>query len=207
MIDEFNPTDFEWPETQDYSLKEIEDKFGEAFRFFKMLTGLAYTSNGFVVFVGTRDKAFARALHKINGGTKAQLSRCTIIPGHDSEGSFPFSAWRGFVWSADDKAKVVRDLYGSSYKDLLLEQGMAEHEAGMEKEMVVMNLCSRDDNIRSLCIYMQDAVRAKEAETGPILQKSYSVFTKRGVLRFNHCGRCQRISQLRNHVATVHDGV
>ena len=172
VIDEFNPTDFEW--SKDYSLKEIEDELGDAFRFFKMLTGLAYTSDGFVVFVGTRVEAFARALHKINGGTKARLARCTTIPGtrHDKYGNFPFSAWRGFVWSPADKANVVRSLFGKPYKDALKRQGTPEDEAETQKEMIIMNMCSRDDNIRSLCHDMQEAVKAKDGESGFLLQNS-----------------------------------
>eukprot|EP00977_Amphora_coffeiformis_P028267 scaffold34921_cov162-Amphora_coffeaeformis.AAC.1 len=172
VIDEFNPSDFKW--AKDYTRKEIEDELGDAFRFFKMLTGLAYTSDGFVVFVGTRVEAFARALHKINGGTKAQLARCTIIPGtrHDKYGNFPFGAWRGFVWSPADKAKVVRSLFGKSYKDALRRQGTPRDEAETQKEIIIMNLCSRDDNIRGLCHDMQQAVKAKNGETGVFLQNS-----------------------------------
>lgn len=147
---------------------------GGAVRFSKMLTSLAYTSDGFVVFVGTRVEAFASALHKINGGTKARLARCTTIPGtrHDKYGNFPFSAWRGFVWSPADKAHVVRSLFGKPYKDALKRQGTPEDEAETQKEMIIMNMCSRDDNIRSLCHDMQEAVKAKDGESGFLLQNS-----------------------------------
>ena len=180
VIDEFNPTDFEWSE--DYSLKDIEDKMGDAFRFFKMLTGLAYTSDGFVAFVGTRVEAFARALHKINGGTKAQLARCTTIPGtrHDKYGNFPFSAWRGFEWTPEDKAKVVRSLFGKPYKDALKRQGTPEEEAETQKEMIILNLCSRDDTIRSLCHDMQEAVKAKNGESGMLVLRNSTQLSPTG---------------------------
>lgn len=102
VIDEFNPTDFDWEE--DYSLKEIEQKIGDAFRFFNALTGQAHSEDGFVVFLGTKSEAFARAIHKINGGTKAVLAGSTTIhPAIDR----PFSDWRGISWSAGDKEEVV----------------------------------------------------------------------------------------------------
>ena len=89
---------------------------------------MAFTGDGLVAFVRTRDEAFARALHQKNGGTKAVLAKCTTISGTnpDARGNIPFSAWRGFVWTTEDKEKVVRGRFERDYKQALLQQGIPE---------------------------------------------------------------------------------
>ena len=173
VIDEFNPTDFEdWPKHRDLTLKEITDTMGEAFEFFKMLAGLAYTGDGFVAFVGTRNEAFARALHQINGGTKAALAKCTTIPGtkSDAHGNIPFSAWRGFVWTPEDKEQVVRARFERDYKQALLQQGIPENQAEEKKEMTIRDLCSQNENIRNLCDQMEDALDAEMGQQATLLR-------------------------------------
>ena len=77
VIDEFVPTHFTWD--KEYTLQELFDVLGEPFEFFVHLTGLAYQEDGFAVFLVTKSEAFARAIHKINGGSKAALAASTTI--------------------------------------------------------------------------------------------------------------------------------
>lgn len=87
--------------------------FGDAFRFFNALTGQAHSSDGFAAFVGTKKDAFARALHKINGGTKSALAEPTTIEPSDAR---PFRDWRGIQWTRRDKEMVVRGIYEEKLK-------------------------------------------------------------------------------------------
>jgi hypothetical protein len=63
-----------------------------------ILAGRAYTKNGFVVFLGTRNSAVARALLKINFGAKAALTPCTKSK-QRNQNDRGFEDWRGFDWT------------------------------------------------------------------------------------------------------------
>lgn len=173
VIDEFNPLDFtedDWQEGKDYSLRQLDEKMGDAFKFFNALVGLAHQANGFAVLVGTKNEAVARALHKINGGTKAMLARCTTGPRTPSpDGNFPFDDWRGFQWSNDDKAKVVRALFQRKYKSVLLDEGRTDDEAEIATEDTIRRLCSTHQSIRMCCIDMQDAVTRKQCDATTLM--------------------------------------
>jgi hypothetical protein len=167
VIDEFNPTDFTWPQGADYALPELEDKMGDAFKFFNARTGVAQTDNGFVVFVGTKSEAVARALHKINGGTKSALARCTT---GEPESGYPFKDWEGFQWSAKDKAKVVRELYGEKYKKVLRDKDLPNDEVEIGTETIILDLCSQDENIRRCCLDMEEKLLFEKGENAALLQ-------------------------------------
>jgi hypothetical protein len=172
VIDGFNPTDFTWPKDADYGLNELEEKIGDAFEFFNALTGLAHMNDGFVAFLGTKSEAFARALHKINGGSKAALARCTTSQRTQmQDGSYPFSDWQGIQWSEDDKAKVVRALYGEHFKKTLLIKGTSDDLAELQTQDVIHSLCSHDDkNIRECCLAMQKTLQREEEDVAVIMQ-------------------------------------
>jgi hypothetical protein len=152
VIDEFVPTDFfTWDE--DYSLQELRERIGDAFEFFTALTGEANTEDGFVVFLGTRTEAFARAIHKINEGSKAALARATTIPNPVMvDGSYLFRDWRGLPWSAEEKANVVRGLYKKKLEDALRGQDLTEYEIDARADNIIGEVCLHDNkNIRQCC--------------------------------------------------------
>lgn len=127
VIDEFNPSDFterDWADGDDYDIRDFQGKMGDAWQFFNYLANVAHTADGMVVFVGTKNKAFARALHKINGGTKAALAPCTTIPDRrqNADGTYDFDDWRGIKWSSEDKATVLRSIFANDFRDALEKQ-------------------------------------------------------------------------------------
>ena len=172
VIDEFVPTDFTWE--KDYSLQELKDLIGDAMQFFIALAGEAYTGDGFVAFVGTKSEAFARALNKINGGTKASLARTTTIENPVKVGDFyPFDMnWRGLPWSADDKVKVVRGLFEKELIKALRGQGLADHDVDVRANEIIAEICSRNDRtIRECCEWdMPEAIRVETEKWGAKLQ-------------------------------------
>jgi hypothetical protein len=171
VIDEFVPSDFTWD--KEYSLQELQDRIGDAFQFFTALTGEAYTADGPVVFVGTKSEAFARAIHKINGGSKASLARTTRIENPVKVGDdYPFSNWRPLPWSVMAKAKVVRGLFEEELKKALRGQDLAEDEVGVRANNIIVEICSHDDRtIRECCNdYMLEALRVEKEGWGAKLQ-------------------------------------
>lgn len=127
VIDEFNPSDFterDWADGDDYDIRDFQEKMGDGWQFFNYLANLAHTADGMVVFVGTKNKAFARALHKINGGTKAALAPCTTIPNRqqNEDGTYNFDDWRGIQWSPEDKATVLHSIFANEFRDALGKQ-------------------------------------------------------------------------------------
>lgn len=172
VIDEFVPTEFTWK--KDYSLQELKDLLGDAMQFFIALTGEAYMENGFVAFVGTRSEAFARAIHKINGGTKASMARSTTIENPIKVGDIcPFDMnWRGLSWSVDDKVKVVRGLFEKKLLKALRGQDLADHDVHVRTNEIIVEICSRDDRtIRECCeLDMPEAIRVEKEKWGAKLQ-------------------------------------
>lgn len=172
VIDEFVPTDFSSWE-KEYSLQELLDQIGETFEFFIALTGEAYTADGPVVFLGTKSEAFARAIHKINGGTKASLAGTTTIENPVKEGNdFPFRNWKPLPWSADDKAKVVRGLYEEKLKKQLGKQNLAGHDVDVRAHNIIAEICSQDDRtIREICeLDMPEALTVEKERFGAKVQ-------------------------------------
>lgn len=166
VIDEFNPSDFAWE--KDYSLHELEQKMGDAFKFFNALTGQAHSDDGFVVFLGTKSEAFARAIHKINGGTKAALARSTT---NDPAVDRPFSDWRGIQWSAEDKAEVVCVLFEEKMKRFLRKQRLTEVEVETRATDLIREICAHDHwHIRRCCEEMQKKLEEVDEETAVIVR-------------------------------------
>jgi hypothetical protein len=172
VIDEFNPNDFTWPKDADYGIKELEENIGDAFKIFNALKGLAHTGGGFVAFLGTKSEAFARALHKINRGSKAALARCTTRkPTKTSDGSYAFDDWQGIQWSPEDKAKLVLALYGEKFKEALHKNGISDDEAEIQAENLIQDLClDVGKTIRNCCLEMAEALNAEEEDFAAILQ-------------------------------------
>jgi hypothetical protein len=177
VIDEFNPTDFteeDWPAGKDFSMRQLEEKLGDAFSFFNYLAGLAYSGNGFCVLVGTNNEAFARALHKINGGTKAALANCTVprrTPGTGAaHGTYPFEDWKGFQWSSAEKGRVVQALHGDAYKNALLSQGKTDDNAATATIDFVNRLCSDDHKTVWMCCNdMELAINGEKEDATALL--------------------------------------
>ena len=118
----------------------------EAFDFFNSLTGLAYAEDGFVVFLGTRSEAFARAIHKINEGSKAELAPSTAIENRQKVGnSYQFDDWRGLPWSREDKAKVARGWFETRLKKALRGQDLAERDVDLRANDIILIVCSHED--------------------------------------------------------------
>lgn len=154
IIDEFNPSDFDWK--KDYSLFELEQEMGDAFLFFNALTGEAHSGDGFVAFLGTKSKAVARALHKIDGGSKAALARSTTI---DPSVGKPFSDWRGIQWS------FIKEL-----KKSIRQQGLAEDEVGTRTADIIREVCCNDNrNIRECCEKMQEQIDIEDERHAVIM--------------------------------------
>lgn len=164
VIDEFNPHDFTWE--KDYTAGELFEELGDAFRFFNALTGEAHASDGFVAFVGTKSEAFARALHKINGGTKSALARSTTIEPSDSR---PFSDWRGILWNTSDKEMVVRGKYEEKLKQAFRRQGLSEENVNIQV-MNCIHSASSLRNIRFCCEKMAEYVEAEEENAAAKIQ-------------------------------------
>lgn len=168
VVDEFNPIDFDdidWPDGTDYTRAQTREKMGRVFQFFSSLAGQTYCRNGFVAFIGTRSKAVARALLKINEGTKAALSPCTKIPGRD----MTFDAWRGFDWTDGQKIRLLKMLYEKEFKEAVRKISDDENEI----ERVWMNsvsLCIREREIRLMCLDMAEQLKAKQDESLVLLQ-------------------------------------
>ena len=141
-------------------------KMGDAWKFFVALTGEAHSSDGFVAFVGTKSEAFARALHKINGGTKAALARSTTAGLTDSR---PFSDWRGFQWSQADKEKVVREKYGEELKDALHRKGLSDADVAIQAENRIQEASSLR-NIRLCCEKMAEFVEVETEKAAAKIQ-------------------------------------
>lgn len=171
VIDEFAPTDFAWD--KEYTMQELFDGLGEAFEFFVHLTGVAYQEDGFVAFVGTKSEAFARAIHEINGGSKAALAVSTTIKNRQMvNGCFSFDDWRGLPWSTDAKIKVVRAVHERDFKQALRGQGLSESDIELSVLQIFTNLCSHDDrNIRQIMdIHVPDALAAENEKWRATLQ-------------------------------------
>jgi hypothetical protein len=164
VIDEFNPHDFTWE--KDYTVGELFEKVGDAFSFFNALTGEAHSSDGFVAFVGTKSEAFARALHKINGGTKAALAQSTTIEPSDG---CPFSDWRGILWTTSDKEMVVRGKYEERLKQASRQQGLSEDNVNI-RVMNCIQSASSLHNVRFCCEKMAEYVEAEEENAAAKIQ-------------------------------------
>jgi hypothetical protein len=164
VIDEFNPDDFTWE--KEYTMGELRKKIGDAFSFFNALTGEAHSSDGFVAFVGTKSEAFARALHKINGGTKAALAQSTTIEPSDGR---PFSDWRGIQWTTSDKEMVVRGKYEEKLKQAFHQQGLSEDDVNI-RVMNCIQSASSLGNIRFCCERMARYVEAAEENAAAKIQ-------------------------------------
>ena len=168
VLDEFNPIDFDdndWPDGTDYTRAETKAKMGEVFQFFSSLAGLAYLSNGFVALIGTRSKAVARGLLKINEGTKAALSPCTKLPGRGQG----FDAWRGFDWTKENKTRLLKMLYEKEFKEAVGKGTDDQNEI----DRVWMNsvaFCMSEPDIRLMCMAMSEQVNAKEDESLVVVQ-------------------------------------
>lgn len=174
VLDEFNPSDFcdsKWPEGTDYTLEEVNRILGESFTFLNELAGLAH-SCGFVVFVGTRFRSVARALHKINGGTKAALVRSTTCTPNPVGGEYPFEDWRGFQWSPDAKADVLKEVLGERFKKAVESQGFSFQDSQTRLLETIHGICSDDEgrNIRTCIDMMEDAVEEQESLATVLLQ-------------------------------------
>lgn len=180
VFDEFLPSDFTWD--KDYSVHELQERLGDAFRFFNTLTGLAYREEGgFVVFVGTKSEAFAHALHKINGGSKARLASATTVehPNTDKDGNFLFSDWTGLRWIKQDKVTVVSELYGDRLKKALRGQGLEEQEVDVRAINIIDEICSHNDwNIRTCCEEEMTKVLLKEEEAYKVCLQSRAQTSK-----------------------------
>ena len=171
VIDEFVPTDFFWD--KEYNLQELFDRLGEPFEFFVHLTGIAYQEDGFAVFLGTKSMAFARAIHKINGGSKAALAASTTIENPQMvNGSFNFDDWRGMPWTTDAKMKVARAVHERDFKQALRGQGLTESDIDLSVLQIFTNLCSHDDrNIRQIMdVHVPDALAAENEKWRATLQ-------------------------------------
>jgi hypothetical protein len=164
IIDEFNPHEFSWK--KDYTIGELEEELGDAFRFFNALTGQAHSSNGFVAFVGTKSEAFARALHKINGGTKSALARSTTIAPSDGR---PFSDWQGIQWTRTDKEFVLRGKYEEKLKQALRQQGFSEDDVNIKVSNYIQSASLRQ-NIRHCCEKMKEHVDYEEETAAAKIQ-------------------------------------
>lgn len=166
VIDEIVPDNFKWD--KDYSLQQLRESIGDLFEFFNALTGEAHQGNGFVVFLGTKSEAFARAIHKINGGTKASLARYTTTekPQKDADGDYPFEIWRGIPWTARDKAQVVRGLFERPLKRALRGQDLDEVEVDVRANEIIERVCSDNrKNIREIVLVdMPEALTAEEVQ-------------------------------------------
>ena len=81
------------------------------------------------LFVGTKSKAFAQALHKMNGGTKSALARSTTIELSDGRA---FSDWWGIQWNASDKEMVVRGKCEERLKQAFCQQALLEEEVNIQ---------------------------------------------------------------------------
>jgi hypothetical protein len=168
VIDEFNPRDFtdeDWPDGTDLTLGEVAEKMGEAFEFFSALAGLAYAKDGFVVFLGTRSQAVARALLKINCGTKAALAPCT----RKKVLTRRFEDWQGFNWTAEGKKRLLTSKYENDYKKALRAQSLSENEIG-KKWVYVVTECMRQPDIRGMCDAMKVELDAENDQGGVLLQ-------------------------------------
>jgi hypothetical protein len=172
VIDEFNPMDFDdqdWPDGTDFTLQQLAaaDKMGEIFRFFSELTGMAYALDGFVVFLGTRSKAVARALLKINDGTKAELAPCTKRSRHGRR----FEDWRGFDWTDDGKQLLLTNLYENDYKEALRAQDLFDENKIETKWLYVVSDCMRQPHsIRVMCSQMKVELEAEKNRGGVLVQ-------------------------------------
>ena len=164
VIDEFNPSDFTWE--REYTAGELFEEMGDAFRFFNALTGEAHSSDGFVAFVGTKSEAFARALHKINGGTKSALARSTTIELSDGR---PFSDWRGILWNTNDKETIVKGKYEERLKQALRQQGLSEEDVDIHVMNCIQSASSLR-NIRFCCEKMVEYVEAAEENAAAKIQ-------------------------------------
>jgi hypothetical protein len=79
---------------------------------------------------------------------------------------------QGIQWSTDDKAKVVRALYGKEFKELLHKKGILEDDASIQTERVIQDLCSHvGKTIRSCCLEMEEALDLEEEKVAVIMQK------------------------------------
>jgi hypothetical protein len=166
VIDEFNPIDFtddDWPDGTDFNLQQLVDKMGDALKFFSQLTGLAHAQNGFVVFLGTRSSAVARALLKLNEGTKAALTPCTKRNPRGTQ----FEDWKGFDWTDDGKRSLLSNLYENKYKKALRgqEEGLSDEYKIDSKWLYAVGECMTVPDIRGMCDRMQVEL---EAENGKV---------------------------------------
>jgi hypothetical protein len=169
VIDEFNPRDFtdeDWPDGTDFSLQQVAEKMGEAFEFFSALAGMAYARDGFVVFLGTRSKAVARALLEINCGTKAALAPCT----KRDELVGRFEDWQGFDWTDEGKQRLLTNMYENDYKKALRAQGLSDENEIENKWLYVVSECISQPNIRGMCDAMKVELDAKNDQGSVLLQ-------------------------------------
>lgn len=98
------------------------------------------------------------------------LARCTTGPRTPSpDGNYLFDDWRGFQWSNDDKAKVVRALFQRDYKKALLDEGKPDDEAEIATEDTIRRLCSTDRSIRMCCLDMKEALRGEQRDAAALL--------------------------------------
>ena len=130
-------------------------------------------SSGVVVFLGTKSQAVARALHKINGGTKACLAPCTtgkrtFLP----DGSRPFDDWRGFQWSSDAKKRVLEAKHKQVYVDLLERLGKTRDDALLIFQQELDSICNQNKNIRSCNDEMLESMHSLEKRCAIITQSA-----------------------------------
>lgn len=173
VLDEFNPIDFvdsNWPDDVNFFLKQLSDRIGKAFDFLNCLAGAAHQC-GFVVFLGTRSKAVARALHKINGGSKAALARSTTCkPNVASDGSYPFEDWRGFQWSVSQKESLVKACLEQKYLEALERQGLTLEDSQTHFINSNRAICSQNDTIRACMDQMREEIVEAESLAAIVLQ-------------------------------------
>ena len=165
VIDEFNPSDFKWE--RDFSIHDLAKEMGEVFDFFMALTAEAYKADGFVVLVGTKCEAVARALLTINGGSKAYLAPATV---KENRIGRPFTDWVGFRWSAQDKEKVVRVNLETQLKKVLRNPSRSEGDVESRATQIILEECSKGENIRATCQAVQKAIEAERQASAVVVQ-------------------------------------